>query len=67
MANIAAILSAIATLVSAIIALIKFIKAENLQQFINDLGTAIINLKTAKTPEDKTNAAKSMVDIIHRL
>lgn len=47
--------------------LIKFVKDNNLQNWLKDLGNTIVSLKDAKTPEEKTNAAKSMVDIIGRL
>lgn len=65
--GIIAIISSIISLFKAIMDLIGFIKTNNLQSWLGELSTNIAAMKVAKTPEEKSNVAKSMADLINRM
>ena len=65
--GIISIITSIISLIKMVMDLIGFIKQNQLQNWLKDLSDTVAAMKNAKTPEDKTNAAKSMVDVISRL
>lgn len=54
-------------LASEIFTFLKDTFGDNPQKFLKDAGTAFENLNNAQTPEDRTNAAFQIHDLIKRL
>lgn len=67
-------MSSILAFIQAGLAIFEFIKwakaawgEAQLNAFLNGIETTIDGLKKAKTPEEKSEAAKNMVDLIRRI
>lgn len=67
-------MSSVLTFIKAGLAILEFIKwaksawgEAQLNSFLSGIETTIDGLKKAKTPEEKSEAAKNMVDLIRRI
>lgn len=70
MAEILAALKALPQILSMLMALGKYLKetfGDNPEKFIADAHQAFVELRNAKTSEDKRNAARAIAQLISRL
>jgi hypothetical protein len=60
-------IGSIISIISAIIQIWKLIGTLKTQSLLNSITKGVEQQKNAKTPEEKSAAAKNMVDLISRL
>lgn len=60
-------IGSIISIISFVISLIKTLGLLKTQKLLNDISNGTEQMKGAKTPEAKSEAAKTMVDLISRL
>lgn len=67
MSAIAGFFSALPKILDLVSRLVSFVQRKDFQQWISELETTINKLEKAKTVEEKTDAARSLVRVIRTL